>query len=235
MNDDYDHVAVHTDRGTMYWALVVPSDAKTCEEQTREMTALCEQLFDTFGEFLTPTEIEFHVPCFPPGHELPASRSDDAKIKTAHRELRSSSGISVDDVLSATRINDCPSRWLPLISFNGAKVLVELEEGPVVADRNNHTVEYRRKRSTDQMPARDPLELELLHGPNSWKSEIKSEFVTSVMVRTVSDIWFDDSELGQANARNLAAFLERIDQTLSVQKINRASDWLPVEQLQNIY
>jgi hypothetical protein len=110
-----------------------------------------------------------------------------------------------------------------------------VEEGPVVADRNNHTVEYRRKRSTDQVPTRDPLELELLHGPNSWESEIKSEFVTSVIVRTVSDIWFDDSEIGQANAHNLAAFLERIDQTLPVEKINRASDWLPVEQLEDIY
>lgn len=235
MTKNHEHVAVHTDGDTMYWALLVPSTAETCEEQTQEMINLCEQLFQTFGEFVTPTGVEFYVPCFPSGHELPASMYDDVKIKTEHRELHDSAGISFDEVRAAMQIDDCPSRWIPKIEFDGNKVLVELENGPVIADRTSHTVEYRKKQPVDQNPPRDPIELSLLHGPNSREGEIESEYVTSVVVHLLSDIWFEDTELGHANARNLAAFLERIEQTLPVEKINRSTDWYPVEELETIY
>lgn len=235
MTKNHDHVAVHTDRGSMYWTFVVPSTAETCEEQTREMTNLCDQFFQTFGRFLTPTEVEFHVPCFPSGHELPASIYDDAKIKSVHRELQSSKGVTIDDVLTATRIDNCPSRWLPRIAFDGNKVLTELQDGPVIADRTTHTVEYEKKRPVDREPTRDPIELVLLHGPNSWTGEIESEFVTRIVVSSLSDIWFEDSAIGRANADNFAAFLERIHESLPVEKVERTSDWLPVEELEAIY
>lgn len=199
------------------------------------MIDICEQFFQTFDEFLTPTEVEFHIPCFPLGYELPASISDDTKLKTAQKTFRNSNGIGFEDVLSATDIEDCPARWLPRITFNGTRVLIELEDGPVLADRTNHTVEYKKKQSVGQDPTRDPIELVLLHGPNNWVSSSDSEFATSIIVRTLSDIWFEDSKIGQENARNLAAFLERIDQTLPVANIDRSMDWQPIEQLEAIY
>lgn len=235
MTKNHEHVAVHADGDVMYWALIVPSSAETCEEQAQEMADLCERLFQTFGEFITPTDIEFHIPCFPSEHELPASMYDDAKIKTEHKDLHNPEGISVNEARAAMQVNNCPSRWIPKIEFDGNKVLVELENGPVVADRSNHTVEYRKKEPIGQKPTRDPIELSLLHGPNSWESEIESEFVTSVVVHLLSDIWFEDSELGQANARNLASFLERVEQTLPVEKIDRTTDWYPTEKLEAIY
>lgn len=136
MNKNHDHVAVHMDRGAMYWELTVPSAAETCEEQTREMTELCEQFFQTFGEFLTPTEIEFHVPSFPPGHELPGNMYDEAKIKMVQRKLQSSDGISVDEFLTVTEVNDCPSMWMPRVAFDGNNVLVELANGPLGPNRS---------------------------------------------------------------------------------------------------
>lgn len=235
MKKNHDHVAVHRDQGAVYWELGVPSAAETCEEQTREMIELCEQFFQTFGEFLTPTEIEFHVPCFPAGHELPASMYDDAKIKMVQRKLQSSEGISVDEFLTATEISNCPSRWMPNIEFNGNSVLVELTNGPVVADRTNHTVEYKKKQPTNEPPDRDLLEIDLLHGPASSKSIIEAEFATYIIVDLNSDIWFEDSEIGRVNAQNLAAFLERIHDTLPVEEVNRTSDWYPVERLEEIY
>lgn len=229
------HVAVHVDRESSYWALLVPSDVDTCEEQATEMTARCKQLFETFEDFITPTAVEFYVHCFPRGQKLPVSVNGEDLLESIHRQVRDEEGIGLQAVQKATRVQGQRSRWIPRMGFDGTKVKVDLEQGPVLADRRRRTVEYRSKRPTEADPTRDVLELVLLHGPNNRHPEIESDYVTRVLVHTLSDIWFEDSALGRANARRLKEFLERIEDTLAVETVERTSDWLPVEDLEAIF
>lgn len=230
-----EHLAVHTDRDPMYWSLIVPSTAETCEQQAEEMAELGVDLLGTFEDFVTPTEVEFYVHCFPAGYELPASVNDGEKIETIHRVLESRDGVTVDALREALDVDGAGAEWIPRVAIEGTRVTVDLGDGPVQADRNHNTVAYRGKRPTGQQPDRDPIEITVLHGPNSWEPDIETEYVTSVMVRPWSDIWFGDSDVSRANRPRLAAFLERVEDALPVAVVDRTSDWLPVEELEAVY
>lgn len=229
------NVPVYTDRGAMFWALVLPSRARTCEDQATGMIDHCEQLYGTFEDFLTPTEIEFFVHCFPQGQELPVTVTDEERLQAIECDLRDENGIQLTEVVDAARVSQQCSRWIPRIGFSGNQVLVELEAGRVYADRTMHTAEYVSGKLLDREPTRDPLEIVLLHSQNTSHPEIDSDYVTSVIVSPLSDVWFEDTEIGGKNRRHLSSFLERIDESLPVEVVERTSDWLPVDELEAVF
>lgn len=229
------NVPVYTDRGAMFWALVMPSRVGTCEDQATEMLAHCEQLYGTFEDFLTPTEIEFFVHCFPQGQELPVTVNDEERLRAIECTLCDETGIQLTEVVDTAGVSQQCSRWIPRIGFSGNQVLVELEFGRVYADRTMHTVEYASGKPLDREPSRDPLEVVLLHGPNTSHSEIDSKYVTSVIVSPLSDVWFEDTETGWNNCRHLSSFLKRIEESLPVEAVERTSDWLPIEELEAVF
>ncbi|TYL39483.1 hypothetical protein CV102_04085 [Natronococcus pandeyae] len=75
----------------------------------------------------------------------------------------------------------------------------------------------------------------MLHGPKTAQFDIDAEYVTTIVVSPLSDIWFEDTEIGLVNRRSLASFLERIEDAFSVATIERTSEWVPVEDLEAIY
>lgn len=234
-DNNRDYVAVYADRDVMYWTFVLPSEATTCEEQAKEMLDRCETLFGTFEEFLAPTRVELLVNQFRPGHTLPAANDDAEWIDSVSPELRDPNGISPTDVRDAATVSEANDRWIPRIFVPGTKVRIRLEGGDVWADRTNHTIEYMSGRPTDRDPTVDPIEVTLLHHENESDPEITADHVSSVLISPFSDIWFEDSEIGRKNADRLAAFLGRIEEMMPVEKVERTSDWLPVERLEEIY
>jgi len=232
---DRDHVAIHRDRGVMYWALIVPSRVDTCEAQAAEMVARCETLFETFEGFLDPTSINYHIHQFPLGQQLPVGLSDENLIQSIRREIQDASGVPAEMFFNSAQISESGVRWIPRVEFSGLQVKVRLNETCVFASRQNHSVAYERDEPTNESACHDPLEVTLLHVPNNSYPKIDTEFVTTIRVTPRSDIWFADSSIGRANARHLAAFLQKIENAFPVEVIDRTSDWLPVEKLREVY
>ncbi|TYL39484.1 hypothetical protein CV102_04090 [Natronococcus pandeyae] len=156
MNENSGHVAVHADQDVTFWEFVLPSNVTSCEEQVEEMVGRCETLFETFEDFVVPTEINYHVHLFPSGQQLPVAMSDDEHVNTIGRELRNASGITAIDFRESARVEVSESRWIPRIGFDGTEVAVQLSDSTVAVSRRNRTVEYRSGEPTGNEPTRDP-------------------------------------------------------------------------------
>lgn len=222
-----DHVAIYPSTEALYWAFVCPSSAQTCAEQAVEMKTRCEALFESFGEFVVPTELSYHVHSFPEGYELPASTEDRERVEVQERQLQSEDGIAVEEFLDSAAVAGQYARWIPIVEFDRLKVKVRLEQGEVYADREHHCVGYDGGESLDETPIWDPLTVRIALHPNTSHSEIDAEYLTSLTVTPRSDLWFEDTDIGEANRMLLSDFLERVDQQLPVETVQRVSDWRP--------
>lgn len=230
-----DRVALQPDRDVMFWDFIVPSKVETCEEQATEMVSLFERLFETFGSFFVPTEITYAIGRFPPGQRLPVDTNTDEYRGHIRRELRNESGITVEAFHESTRIDGSDARWIPRVSFDETEVTVRLEDGDVGASRHKNTVTYRKGEPVEDAPTRDPLELSVLHGPNTGRYNTDAEYITSIVVAPMSKIWFEDTDIGAINRRYLAAFLERIEEAFPVVEVERTSEWVPISDLEAVY
>ncbi|MFC3959412.1 hypothetical protein [Halovivax cerinus] len=230
-----DHVALRPDRDVMFWEFIVPSRVKTCEAQATEMVSLFERLFETFGSFFVPTEITYAIGRFPPGQRLPVDVNVDEYRGHIRRELRDESGITVEAFRESARIDGSEARWIPRIEFDETEVTVRLEQGDVAASKHKNTVSYRKGEPVEDAPAQDPLDLSALHGQNTGRYNTDAEYVTSFVVAPMSDIWFENTEIGATNRRYLTAFLERIEAALPVVDVERTSEWVPLSDLEAVY
>ncbi|USZ71097.1 hypothetical protein [Natronosalvus halobius] len=219
----------------MYWAFIMPSRVETCEAQANEMVARCETLFETFEDFIVPTEINYAIGRFPPGQRLLVGVSMNEYLETIERELRNESGITVEAFRDSTHVDESGSRWIPRVAFDGTEVKVRLNDGDVAASRRSNTVEYRKDEPLNNDPTQDPLELSVLHGSNTDNYDTDAGYVTSIIVAPMSDIWFEESDIGTMNRRHLTAFLERIENTFPVVDVERTSEWLPLTALEAVY
>lgn len=229
-----DHVAVPIERETAFWAFILPSSAETCDEQANEMVSHCETLFGTFQEFLVPTEISYHIHRFPPEQTLPVGVSDDEHLEAINRKLRNESGISVEAFRDSVYVSKPGSRWIPRIIFDDVKVKIRLDNNHVYASRNEYTIGYQSGESVDNKQTQPPLNCKLLHVPNTSYTEIDTEYVTGIHISPISDIWFENTEIGSVNRRYLSLFLKRVEETFPVASIERTSDWIPLSKLEKV-
>lgn len=230
-----DHVAIYTSRETLYWAFVIPSEATTCSEQAAEMVDRCTELFESFRDFVRPRELTYPIHVFPDGHTLPASAKSGERVDTLERHLRNEDGITAEEFLDSTKTEQSGARWIPIVEFDRLAVKVHLTAGEVYADREHHCVEYAAGEPLDRAPTWDPLKVSLAHHPNQSHPSIDTDFVTSVTLAPRTDIWFEDTDIGAANRRELTAFFERVEQTLPVATVDRTSDWYPIEDLKTVF
>lgn len=228
-------LAVYPDKSATYWAFIIPSAARTCENQADEMLSRYETIASTFEEFIKPTRIELLINRVQTGHVLPASIEDSEWLGTSTTELKNTNGISSAEVRDASTISDPGDRWIPRIFVPSARVKVRLADGDLWADRTDHTVEYRNGDPLDREPTVDPIQVSLLHHQNQSYPGVSSEFVNSVKITPFSDIWFEETEMGSTNREYLRAFLQRVDEALNVEEIDRVSANGNRRELEEIY
>lgn len=229
-----DHVAIKPDLD-MNWTFLVPSTASTCSEEAREMTETSSLFFQTFGKFVVPVEATLYLQTFPAGSSVPTSERGDPEKRINSQEITEfdSEGIEFTDLFS-----ECDSTnlayYIPEIQINRVKVNMRLQSGDVFVDRNNHSVTYNVNTPQDRAPTYDPLYFELTHLANL-DDIVDTDFVLVLRVRTKTDIWFEETGIGESNRKRLRAFLKRIESTLPVQDVRRQTDWGSVDRMKEVY
>jgi hypothetical protein len=231
-NKNRDHLAILPNLET-YWSLSVPSDVVTCSVATKEMINICSHIFQSFDGFVQPFGISYKILLYPEGQKVPYENQTEF-IETIERELHSDEVLDIDDFITSTQITTNEARWIPRVYFNHNRVKIQLKDGEKYIGRTESCVVYRHGDSLENDPTYDPLELEIWFAPNHEKS-LDSDFVFYIKIKAHSDIWFEDSDIGKANRRNLSSFLARITSELPVGTIRRESNWYSESEMEDIY
>lgn len=218
------------------WVFVIPSDAERCSEQSREMLETCAGLFDCCEDYIVPTRIKYKSFLFAEDVNIPVERGDtDNKIEALEQELESSSGLDFGRLRESIESKCDHTSWIPNVHFPGVKVKLRLENGDKFVDRTRKSHLVVDGEMSTRTPPFDPLRIDVNHVKNSDEPDIDPEFVTYVKVDLQSDIWFEDSTIGEANRAYLQSFFACLEERLAVTKVTRWKDWPAGMELEEIF
>lgn len=209
-----DHVAVYSDR-RYEWTFVVPSVAEEAAEHGTEIVALCKSVLANCENFLTPTRITTYVRRYDRGTEYPFESDGAAPHETTESVVEDADGVRAERYETSL---DLPRGYpfrIPRIYFDHTRVRVCLEDGLHDADRTQNCFLYSDEERLDQEPTVDPVSVSIAHAQNMDHSEITADFVYYVEVALNSDLWFEDTGIGQDNREQLRRFLDRLDSEIS--------------------
>lgn len=219
------------------WGFLIQSSVDKCDDQAEEMLKRLSGLFDAFGEFIIPTEV--NVSCHTLSENQPMSKClTEATSSTLERKtIRSEEGIKESDIHKNIQEYQDRTTYIHGITIDRNKVKIELESGIHYLGCDDSQYGYpETSQSSDQVPLWEPINpKKLIH--NDWEAGVKEGYPFSywLPVGIHSDIWFEDSELGQRNRENLTNFLEAIESNLPVFRVDREPGLHTVEQLKSVY
>lgn len=218
------------------WVLVVPSDSTKPQAQVSELIDVCTSLYDAFEGFILPCEITYAENLYPEGWSLDDIWENiDQRIDLERPRLASDDGVPLERVTAAFERAKADGKYIQSVDFERSRVKVRLDSGDRFVDRNDRVIEYRGSDPVEASPTTDPLSIRLGHALNRSDSEIDSEFVFDVRVKTKSQIWFGDDETSRVNGRRLRDFLEEVQSSLSVQKVVRDTDYNNTEHMEAVF
>lgn len=221
-NMNRDHVAIST-ATAVTWNFIVPSEATTCADQASEMTDICAQLFDAFGDFLTPIGLRYGIAIYSEDREIPYGDGQTEPVEEVVQELRDESGITASDFVTSTHVDYPGVRWIPRVGFDNNQLKIRFKDGDRYVDRSD-CVAYVKRNPVNWNPTWDPLEIKVGHVPNRSYEDIDAEYIYRISVGLLSDVWIEQSDLGEINQTYLSAFLNRLAEAIAFKQIKRDVD-----------
>lgn len=225
------HVAIDPDQATS-WSFIVPSDAETADDQFEEAAALAREVLDASEEFLRPQRLVATRRAFGEEHEFPFEKV--VPQATDRVPIEPEGTVAPDDVDADDLDVDLPALLLKVES-DRTEVQVELADGTRYLDRTEDVVPYRDGEAQDREPNRDPLSVSVSHAEAGSRLDTDAEHIYNVSVSPHATIWFESSELGEANRERLVAYLERLDDALDSIHVRRTSNRYEESELSEIF
>lgn len=213
------NIPVSTASGVI-WDFIIPSQTTTCSEQATEMIDICTQLFETFGDFLTPIELEYGIAVFSADRTPPFGKDTVEPTEIVRKHLQDESGLTAADFVDSTQIDHPGVRFMPRIPIDHNQLKTWGSGGDRVIDRTN-CVAYTKGEPVNQEPSWDPLKLVVTYIPNTQHEDIDTEHNIHVRVSLQSNLWIEQTPSGDINREYLSAFLESIDEKLPVERVER--------------
>lgn len=230
-----DHVAIKPSLDAN-WTFLVPSTSNTCSAEADEIIETCSKLFEAFEDFVVPVEATYNLQTFPADSLVPTSPngSPDERIDSQEIVKENEEGIQFETLFEKYSTSSESAYYIPELRINRTKVMMYLESGDVYVDRENHSVFYKGNVPQDQVPTYDPLSFEVTHLADL-DDVVSTNFVIVIRVRTKTDIWFENTDIGEVNRSRLQALLERIESNLPVESVRRETGWDIIGQMEEIY
>lgn len=201
------------------WVFVVPIRSESVAGLYTETLTLIENCYDVFGSFVSPTKVEFLIGAV--DADLSVAQLADYAVPdhpTIRTTLSSRDGISWGMLESAVcGLDDSllPYKHMLLLKFIRPEVTVTLADGVHTIGKNSPS--FKQRDGTDKV--RDPpLDVEVQTFCNGDTPR------HTVTVSLNTDIWFEDTELGEANRQRLREFLERMADTLDATEVEYWSE-----------
>jgi hypothetical protein len=214
-----DFVAATT--GAIHWGVTIDSNATTREAVTDELFTILEELYEGFGEFITPVTINFDLGTVPVDSTAAEVITEFEKVRDV--ELTQLEGVSIQDLRDTIATVDPPEDEISHIRdvyITDSRVRMRLRNGDIDVDRTAENVYkfWNGGEVHDEAPPKGPLTIRINHqsigGSDSESGEPDTEY--SVLCGTRSDIWIGDSEIAQVNRQRLAEVLSHIPDSFDV-------------------
>lgn len=201
----------------LIWEFIAPSSATTCSEQAEEMVQFCRQLYDCFGEFLVPIEVNYEIKLYEQDTTFPPASE---KERTVSRELRNEQGIHAPEFIESTVVNDPGVRYITRIPFNRNRYRVHWD-GTDQAVEQSDCIRYQKGEPRPELNKTDPLCISANYRRSKNYPSVTTDHVLTVTVSMKSDLWLRKTENGQRNRAYLVEFFEEIADAISTVSIQR--------------
>ena len=207
------------------WAFKIRATEETPSERREAVLQLIEQFFNAFDGFLRPLRSECVV------GEVDTDVDANA---FASRELSNSRSYGIEfsskdpyqEVWNAIGLDKNSTKrtiWITRFSIDQAAVKISLADGDYWLDADSD--QYRRGSDDyidNESPKQPPLRMSLFHTAPSPSSEHQYY----IKVRTYTDIWFENTRIGQANRKRLVNAFSKF-MKFSDKKIMVSSEFVP--------
>lgn len=207
-----DFVGVQIDAGGS-WSFFIPSDARRLSDCLSEFASISERLFDACEGFLQPVEVEYSVKRY--SGDGPVSvlfdggdRREAALLESDRHRIVDEDGVS-EVPIQTHRIDGEEVACVGDIEFVRSRARIYLEEFDGWVDRGSNrikTTRFGEVLSSD--PTEDIFFLTVTHLKASQNPDLESGYHLSV--GTYTDLWFEDTEIGEVNRRRLTDFFGRL-------------------------
>lgn len=196
------------------WVFKTLSDAEP-SANVEEAVSLVDDLLASFDGFVYPTNTEYVL-------WVPEADSDEDVPVTG--EIESPNGLTTDELTTELRdYTDGGPRTFRRLTIDGIRTRIDLEDGEHLIDATSDRYrQWTREGVLEQPPAEDLFRIDVLYSDGSGSNSNYYQ----VVVRTYTDIWFEDTEIGERNRERLATALSRLYETTDADSVELDSRYI---------
>lgn len=197
----------------IHWWFEIRSDVDSCAGAMEETKHLCEKLFDAFEDFITPITVDYYILCYEEATRNPYRSDSDDYSEQIDRTISNGNGLDFSDFVNSIPNNLTGDCRISGIKFTQANVQVVLQDGVYSLGEHKHSS------NREFQPHTDPLRINLLHLPNK---DISGQYPNGhyrISISARTNIWFEESDIGQKNRDILGSFFDRLVNGLPVTRI----------------
>lgn len=192
------------------WILEVPASPE--ENKGDQMLSILEEIFISFKDILIITNVECHL------------ESKSEPEQTDSLQILDSDGVTFRDLLSKVPKT---SQRVTEIYISG-KSKIQLLDGEQNIDMCSDNYFWCTKEDIlEKKPDKNPIEISV----NQYGIFTSASYQHDLQITTSTDIWFENSEIGQINRRKLATALEELYSRLQVSNVRTESETNPPDQV----
>jgi|GEM_PF-2009278 len=201
------------------WQFTAPSPATTLSQVTAECVRRYEQLFEAFGEFITPTELQTTVEIHDRDRRL-ADVEPDQTARERNEVVLADETITPSAVAEATAVDGPGVPYVTQIRINHGRFRLQFDEGEKPVDRDD-CILYLEGDPRPDGTFPGPLTCRITHYPSREGDPVETAFKSTIVVELHSDVWMGGGELPRVNRARLGAFLSELDDEVSAAAISR--------------
>lgn len=214
INEDF--VGIHLDAGGS-WSFIFPGEIERISEQINRFETVTHELFAVCEDFIRPTELEYSVQTFAEDGPIRAIHSRDNTatvdlVSVERKTIADENGLTADDIPFESYTHQSEDIYgIGDIEVTQAQTWLTLNdyEGWIDRTDDQHVKPARYDKVYDGRAKHDPIEIRFDYRATP-KQSADTNSTFGINIKSPSDIWFEDTAIGQTNRRRLEAFFEQI-------------------------
>ncbi|WP_135829909.1 hypothetical protein [Halorussus halobius] len=192
------------------WILEVPASPE--EGKGDQMLSIIEEILVSFEDILLVTDVACRL------------ESKDKPEETDSLQIVDSDGVTFQDLVSSIP----KASWrITQISLSGESKIQLLDSEHSICIVSDNYISCTKGGILEKNPDKNPIEISV----NQYEIFSSAPYQHDLQITTFTDIWFEDSNIGQTNQRKLATALGEIYSRLQISNVRTGSETNPPDQV----
>lgn len=197
------------------WVFVTPLSGSSLDEQHLEFLRIVESVLNAGRGFIRPVGVTYAVTWY----DDPSIKSifDADPIDVTRKTIETDSVLSIGEITEHIDALEpqAESQVISVIEIDQTEVKITLRDGDHYISRET-PARYKRwhlGQILDKAPTWNPIEITIQQGS---AEDETCPAVCEIIIRTKTDIWFENTDLGIENRQRLGRFLRTIKRQLPI-------------------